>query len=165
MSDTTELPDLDFPETLSETMDLISGLIGEVTELRAWLNLQYEGRENGLRVDWPRVKQTHDDIARIQGDIKALKKHAAPMIREEEMRVATKKAEAARLKLERAAFNRQTQVEAIAAKKDRLVLQAQKEQRRANAAHTAVMRYVKENLPDHWPTVVAVAKAVQDASQ
>jgi hypothetical protein len=165
MLDEEDGGELVFPETLSETKTAMAGLIGEITELRTWVRLQYEGRKSGLHVNWDDVRAANEDIARIQGDIEALKKHAAGQREALAVDQEKRNDEKARLKLETAVIQKQREAQAQAAKKDKTIADARKQELKYNAAHNALMNYIKENLPDHWHTAVAISKAAKDAIQ
>jgi hypothetical protein len=153
--------ELVLPPTLAETKEAISALIGDITERRTWINLQYEGRRNGLRVDWALVKERQDEIAAIQGDIDALKKHASGFREQEALKLSERKIEQHRLKIERMEAQRLLQREAQAAKNDRKVSAALRQQARAETQYRAVLSYIAENLPDH----LAIVRAVSDAAK
>jgi len=161
MTDTND--ELILPPTLAETKTAMSALIGDVTELRTWLKLQFEGRRNGLWVDWDRVRETNDEVAALQGDIDALKKHASGF-REQEARILAEKT-IEKQALKKANLERQAAIqrEAIALKNDKKIANIERTQRRENAAKVALLRYIAEHLPDHLATAHAVCKAAQDS--
>ena len=162
LDDTSE--ELVLPPTLAETKDALSALIGDITELRTWVRLQYEGRKNGLRVDWDQMREKQDEIAALQGDIEALKKHASGFRADAADQVAIAKAEKERLKLDRQKLQKEIERQAMDAKNDRRVKAAKLQARRESAAMTAVDRYIKEHCPEHLAAVRAVVSAVRLAT-
>lgn len=153
--------ELIFPETLAETRAMISEMIGESTELKTWLSLQYQGRRGGLRVDWDKVKEAQDDIARLQGDIAALKKHASGFREDDQKTIAQTRAEKAQIKAENQKRQGEMQREAMTLKNDKRVKAAERERQKSEAAHKAVMAYLASNAPDHFQSAQAVANAAR----
>jgi len=166
MNDQTEIemPDLIFPDTLEDTKASISALIGEITELRSWVQLQYNGRKNGLRVDWDEVREANEEIARLQGDINALKKHAAGQREVLALDHEKVRAERAKAKLEMATIQKERERQAQEAKKDRRVASAELQARKETAATNAVKRYIEANAPEHLAAVRAVVDAARNAT-
>lgn len=165
MTDTETIDDLVFPETLLETNQIKSGLIGEVTELRSWVRLQYEGRKSGLRVDWDEVRDANDRIASLQGDIDALKKHASALREVDNGRIEAMRAQKEGDKRARAVIQKEIERQALAAKNDRRVASAELQARKETAAMTAVDKYLRDNAPDHVHAVRAVVRAARDATK
>lgn len=161
----TEAEELIFPQSLAETKVAISELIGEVTELRTWLNLQYQGRNNGLRVDWQEIKAAQEDIARLQGDINALKKHASGFREDESAALIIAKAEKQRIKSENISRQAAMQREAMALKNDKRVLNAEMNARQHEAASRAVLAYIAQNAPEHFSAAKAASVAARMATK
>ncbi len=160
-----DVVDLVLPPTLQETREAISALIGDVVEAKDWVKQQFEARKLGQFIDWPAVKEKQAEIAAIQGDIEALKQHAKAFREDEAMKLALATAEKNRIKAENLERQRVIQREAMAAKNDRRVKNADLQQRKSNAALTAVMRFVAEKHPEDTETVRAIADAARGAVQ
>ncbi len=156
--------ELVLPPTLEETKDALSACIGDITELRTWVRLQYEGRKNGLRVNWDEMREKQDRIAALQGDIEALKKHASGLREVAGQAAEVARSERDRVKLERIRIQKDIEAQAQAAKNDRRVKAAELQARRETAASTAVDRYIRENCPEHLGAVRAVVVAARLAT-
>lgn len=165
MSEDETIDELIFPETLEETRQSISVLIGDVTESREWVKLQYAGRADGLWVDYNGIRERNIEIAEMQGDIAALKKHAASMRGGKNEELALAKAERNRLKLETAKLQKERERQAQEAKRDTAVKVARSHQLAAEAALEAVMVYIKDNVPDHWAMVQIVRNSARDTAK
>lgn len=162
MTDDTE--GLILPDTMEETRDAISVLIGDVTEAREWVKLQHEGRKSGQRINWRAVEARQAEIATLQGDIDALKKHLSGFRADLALKQSEQSLEKRRLKAANLAKQQEIQAQARAAKKDKTILTAQRHARGKEAALKAVLAYIAEVAPEHLPAARAVANAAEKAT-